>query len=384
MDRNGPGLAALETAIDRFADWPRPLARLALVLLAVLLVLAAVAPGYAPPPPAPPKVTVADVRGAPATTAEDDNDFRLYRHVVARVAAGENYYHAAVSEQRAHHYPVAPGLTVRLPTLAVVAAAVGERGLMVLQLALFATLILAARARLVVEPGGSALRLTGPALLLAGTFSGLSYHYLLLHEIWAGELVALSFFLHRPDRGQWRLAWLAAALALALRELALPCVLLQAAWAGWHRRPREAAAWAGLAILFAAGLAVHLHWAQAPALPGDAVSPSWLVLGGLAGFLYKVINSSILATLPVALAGPLVILALFGWSSWRSAMGGFGFLLTAGYALGFMLFGRDNNFYWGVMLTPILFVGAGLAPRGLLALCRRAGPERTVHRAAHA
>jgi len=39
---------------------PRGLARVVLALLAVFLVLAAIAPGYAPPPPDPPKVTVKD------------------------------------------------------------------------------------------------------------------------------------------------------------------------------------------------------------------------------------------------------------------------------------------------------------------------------------
>ncbi len=72
-------------AYDRFATWPRAWARAALALAALLLVFAAIAPGYAPPPAAPPKVVSTDAAGVKHTEAEDDNDLRFYRLVIERV-----------------------------------------------------------------------------------------------------------------------------------------------------------------------------------------------------------------------------------------------------------------------------------------------------------
>lgn len=359
-------------AYDRFATWPRAWARAALALAALLLVFAAIAPGYAPPPAAPPKVVSTDAAGVKHTEAEDDNDLRFYRLVIERVKRGDNYYVAATEEQRANGYPVAPGLTVRLPTLAFVSAWAGPTGLIALQLALFAGMVLANARRLSAEAGGDARKFMALALLFMGISSGLNARYNVLHEIWAAQLVALSFGLHRPGTGKWGGAWLVAAAALAVRELALPYVLLLAAWAAWHRRWREAAAWGLLIVLFGAALAVHLNLAEAQIRPGDPHSPSWLVLSGLSGFLYKVINSTGLSLLPVAVAGPVIAACLIGWSGWKSEMGTFATLLLAGYALAFGIAGRDNNFYWGVLITPILFMGLAFLPLSLPSLWKRA------------
>ena len=81
---------------------------------------------------------------------------------------------------------------------------------------------------------------------LAVAFSG---KYLLLHEVWAGTLIAISLALHRPNHWSWSVA--AAALALAIRELALPYVLLMAAFALYRRSWRELGAWFALVLLFA-------------------------------------------------------------------------------------------------------------------------------------
>src|ERR1700712_3397232 len=63
-------------------------------------------------------------------------DKRLYRDITAQVVGGASYYTAAVRLQRAHGYPVTPGFTVRLPTLALVAAVLGWTWLRVIAFAL--------------------------------------------------------------------------------------------------------------------------------------------------------------------------------------------------------------------------------------------------------
>ena len=385
MDHAEPGPAALTRGaaapgFDRYAHWQRLPARIALAVLAVLLVLSAWAPGYSPPPPAPPKVVVTDAHGKTSVEKEDDNDLRLYRIISARVKRGENYYFAATEEQRANSYPVAPGLTVRLPTLAFVSAWLGTGGMIALEITLFAAMMLATLRRLQVEPGAEEFRPLALALLMCGIASGLNYHYNVLHEIWAAQLVALSLALHRPDKGKWLGALLAAALALAVRELALPFVLLMAAFALYNRRWRELAAWSALIALFVAAMAVHLHYAQAQVRPGDPVSPSWLVMGGLNALVYKVANSTFLSLVPVWVAGPAVVLCLFGWTAWRSPLGSFAALLTIGYGVAFMIAGRDNNFYWGVVITPVLFMGAAFVRLGLPSLWRAAALAPPVPR----
>jgi hypothetical protein len=154
--------------------------------------------------------------------------------------------------------------------------------------------------------------------------------------------------------------------------------MLMAAWALWHRRWGEGAAWALLIGLFGAALMVHLHFAEAQIRAGDPISPSWFVLKGISGLMYKVNNSTLLTLLPVWLSGPVIVLALFGWTGWRTPMGNFGALLTLGYAFAFAIAGRDNNFYWGIIITPLLFMGAAFLPIALPSLWRAAGlmPQR--------
>ncbi|MEO7247425.1 MAG: hypothetical protein ABIW31_03135 [Novosphingobium sp.] len=365
---------------DRYAVWPQGLARLALALLALFIVLAAWAPGMPAKPSEVPNVhppiaaAVSSMSSAIAVPGDDgkDNDLRLYRLVIERVKRGDNYYVAATELQRANHYPVAPGLTVRLPTLAYAAMFLGPIGVAAVALLLLAAVLLTMHRRFSDEPGGESFRLFGVVLLFVGLSTATHPSYSVLHEVWAAEFMALSFALHRPAQGKWLGALLAAAAALAVRETALPFVLLMGAWAGWHRRWREGAAWAALIAVFAVALTIHVQLAEAQIRPGDPISPSWLVLGGLQGFLYKVINSSSLNMLPTVIAGPAVILALFGWTGWKSPMGNFATLLTFGYALAFMIAGRDNNFYWGVIITPILFMGLAVMPFAAKSLWRRA------------
>ena len=145
-----------------------------------------------------------------------------------------------------------------------------------------------------------------------------------------------------------------------------------AAWAGWHRRWAELAAWAALIAVFAVALTVHVHLAEAQLRPGDPVSPSWLALGGLSGWLSNIVLSSNLRFLPHFVAGPLVVLAVFGWSGWKSQAGQFATLLFLGYGLAFMIAGRADNFYWGAMIAPAMFMGLAFVPMAAGSLLRAA------------
>ena len=269
-----------------------------------------------------------------------------------------------------------PGFAVRLPALAFLTAWLGPNGLLALAVLLGLGVLAAWWARLGEEPGGRERRVIAMLLLAVGALAGLKSEYLALHEVWAGLLLALGGGLHRP--GRWRAAWLPVALALAIREHALPFVLLLAALAAWRRDWRELAAWLLLIALFAIGLGFHLQAVGEHLLPGDRPSPSWLAFRGLGGWTGNVVESSVLHLLPAWLAAPLALLPLVGWAGWKTGLGSFYALLFLVYGLLFMIAGRDNNFYWALVVTPAWFVGYAFLPmalRSLLASVRGARAE---------
>jgi hypothetical protein len=364
-------------AADRFADWGAWPARFALALLAALLVASAVVPltvgrGQAAKPP-----SVGRLLGSSkAAPRPRDADLALYDRAIARIRAGENYYDFIAQEHRRADYPLRPGVAVRLPTLAYLAAWSGlrEDGLapvpVLAALALMAGVIASWWGRLGALGVSPELRRIGTALVFFGAALGLNRYYFVLHELWAGMLLALAFGLHRPEQKRYWGAVLAAGLALAIREHSLPFVLLMGAMAAWRRAWAEAAAWGALVALFGLGLAWHLHLVALHTLPSDPTGPSWLAMRGLGGFLSNTVLSSNLRFLPHYLAGPLTVLMLLGWAGWRSSAGVTGFLLYTGYGLAFAVAGRPDNFYWGAMITPVMALGLAFAPMAAMSLWR--------------
>ena len=82
--------------------------------------------------------------------------------------------------------------------------------------------------------------------------------------------------------------------------------------------------------------------------------------------------SSNLRFLPHWAAGPLVVLMVLGFAGWNSRVGTFCTLLYLGYGLLFMIAGRNDNFYWGAVIAPAMFVGLAFAPMALTSLVRAA------------
>jgi hypothetical protein len=78
-----------------------------------------------------------------------------------------------------------------------------------------------------------------------------------------------------------------------------------------------------------------------------------------------VVLSGNLRLLPHGLAGPLAVASLLGWSAWKSRAGLIGLLLQTGYGAGFMIAGRGDNYYWGMVVAPTLLVGLAFAPAAL-------------------
>ncbi|MGC1271588.1 MAG: hypothetical protein WA842_13435, partial [Croceibacterium sp.] len=180
---------------DRFAHWPRWGARLVLAGFVLLLALAVLT---WPDAPAPTSASPAPAMETTTAEPQRDTDLQLYDRIAQRVRSGENYYTAAVAEQRAASFPVKPGFAVRLPTLAYLTAALGQGGLAVLAAMLGLATLAAWWRRLGEEPGAKDHRTIAMLLLVVGAAMGLKAQYLVLHEVWAGMLIALALALHRP------------------------------------------------------------------------------------------------------------------------------------------------------------------------------------------
>lgn len=368
------GVIAAAPAWDRFASWRRLPARLALFAFLALLVASALVPIVAGKSEVKTRGFVDNMADAKGYERARDDDLALYDVAIARIRKGEAYYDFIVDEHRKAQYPVRPGLAVRLPTLAYLDAWLGEGGQIAASLLLLAATMLAWWRRLGGEPGGDDKRVLAMAFLFVGTSLGLNRYFFVLHELWSGMLLALAFGLHRPGR-KWGWALTVAALAVAIREHALPFILLMAAFAAWRRDWTEAAAWSGLALAFLAVLAWHLSIVAAQVLPSDREGASWLALRGLSGWLSNVVLSSNLRYLPHWLAGPAAVLMLLGWAGWKSPAGDFGALLYLGYGAAFMIAGRPDNYYWGAMVAPAMFLGLAFAPQAAGSLARAALPK---------
>jgi len=358
-------------APTRFASLGRSQAQA--LLLAIIGLLLAVAIGWQPSPPGKLSVAGASVPVPASSEGETarDADLALYDAVIERVAAGENYYRVAVAEQRARNFPVRPGFAVRLPTLATLSAWIGPAGVNLAAILLGALMAAAWWRRLTPILERPPRRVMALGLLAVGASIGFKPTYFVLHEVWAGMLLALALALHRP--GQWRGAWVAAALALSIREHALPFVLLMGALSAWRRDWRETAFWALLVIAFTSLLWTHLQLVGQVTGPDDPLSPSWLTMRGISGWIEFIVLCSGLYMLPDWFAAPLVLVPLIGWAALDDRLGLEALLLFAGYGLLFMIAGRANNFYWGLMVTPAWFIGLYWVPAALRDLWLSAG-----------
>ncbi|GJD96939.1 hypothetical protein [Methylobacterium iners] len=350
----------------RFAGWPAVWARALLAALAVLVIYG-IAVGI--PPEALP---------APAEAADalpNDSDLRLYRAIAGRVAAGEDYYAAAAAEQRSRGYPLKPFITVRLPTLAYLVTTLGpETALFLLRgLGLLALGILALRLRKILP--------TGPlwVLCLWAAAVGAAPAQLLklvpLHEAWAALLLVLSLVLRRP--GRYGLSLALGFAAFAVRELALPYLFVMAVLAWRDGERREMLAWMAAILAAAAVLGAHALMVGGVVTHSDGVSPGWTRVEGWPLILAMVGGYSLLLLLPSPLVGVLVPLCLLGWVGWRHPLAERAALTLCGYACAFMIVGRLDTAYWGVLIAPLFLTGLALAPAALRDLWQAAGLRST-------
>ena len=339
-----------------FARLPRPLA-----MLVAALVLAAATWCLLTPPG---KVS----RAAPGHYT----DMMLYREIVSAMQSGQGYYQAATETQRAHNYPTRPFVTVREPALYWLAAQHGWTWLNRIEVGLLIAVVLTWVFALP-APINLAEKLAAAALIGVAGMAAIATSITPMSEAWCGLLLTLALGLTLWRRVPWWMPVLVIAAALALRELALPFLLLAAAFAWWERRWNELAGWALVALLFGLGMALHAAQVAGVAQPTDLQSVGWNSGLGLRGVLLALVNTTLLHLLPHRPALLIALLPVLGWGALDGRDGRFAALLLGGYALMIAVFSRSDNFYWGFLLLPAWFAGLALVPRGVWQLARAIG-----------
>ena len=339
-------LGGLDKRAGVIALLPRPAAIVFALLLAALSIWCLIAK--------PPPISVAKKGGY--------TDVRLYHDMAKEVAKGTPYHQAAAQLHRAHHYPLKPFVTMRPPTLVVVAANIGWRNLQLLAQAL---LMLGLFAWVVAFEGQ--LHWTERVLVAIAFSAGggfvMNEGLLALHEYWAGLFMALGLAGVVGWPRKWGLIVLPIAAGLLVRELVVPFALLALAFAVVEKRAGQAAAWAAVLAAFGAFMAFHAQEVAAQLHPGDISSPGWHAGQGFSAFLKAVIFTSTLGPLPRPLALFLAMLPLLGWLALPGRAGLFSQLLVAGYVVMISAFSRPDTFYWGAIMLPWYFVGYALLPR---------------------
>lgn len=352
---------------SRFAALSRGRARLAWVAVLTLL-LASLSALVVPP--------LTGNGDAPGRAAERMTDVGLYERVVAGMRGGDPYYVAASDAMRAGAYPLHPFLTMRLPALAALQAAIPTWAGIALLLALAALTAFALASRVGAALTGMLPRAILMVLLAASMLAFFQPGLALFHEIWAGLLVALSLALRRPGRALEAIALGLA--AMLIRETAALYALVMLAFAWREDRRGEALGWAVALLLFGGALALHAQAVASVTGPLDPTSPGWAAFNGPGFFLRALVASTGLHALPLALGAVLVTLALIGWASWDDALGLRVFALLIAYGAAMSMFARLDNFYWALMVAPAALVGLVFVPDALADLWHRALDRRRI------
>jgi len=352
---------------SRFAGLKPARARLALLLLAVLLAASLSALLVPGPPP---------VSHDPANRADDQADVMLYESIVAGVRAGGNYYAVTAAALRAGDYPLKPFVTFRLPTLAVVQANLPDAVTVALLYALAAAVLAAWYIRLRDAFARPPPRIIALILLAAGMVAFVQSDLAGFHEVWAGLLIALSLALRRP--GRWVEAVAFGMIAMLIRETAALYVAIMAIMAFAEGRREEALGWSGTLCAFAIVVILQARAVGQVVGPLDPASPGWSGMLGFGFFVKTMGLSTALNLAPAWLAALLVALALFGWSAWRDPLALRALAVFSGYAALVALFGRVDTFYWGLMIAPTILIGLAFVPDAVRDLVVAARDRRKI------
>ncbi|MCA9470587.1 MAG: hypothetical protein KC594_00900, partial [Nitrospira sp.] len=206
--------------------------------------------------------------------------------------------------------------------------------------------------------------LCGPLLLC---FSEQGFYY---HELWSGVMISLS--LAARARGNTTMSVIIGILAVFIRELALPFVLVMLFLAWKERRQAETLGWLAGVTAFSFALTYHASIVSGLLTPIDQVNKSWVQFGGWPFVLSTGNWNVFLLIAPQWVVAIVLPLALLGMMGRRGDDGLRSSLTILLYFLAFLVAGRGNNAYWGMMYAPLVSLGLLYAIPSLVDLMRNA------------
>jgi hypothetical protein len=294
---------------------------------------------------------------------QEGTDLQLFRAVVARVAAGEDYYAVNAAELPPRGFPTDSVFNWRLPTYAWLLALLGSGFAARLVCVLVVAAALLASVKAVLDQLG--LYAAAAFFLLQ---CGVAGHLVVEHgrfttEVWAAVLILLSV---GATGCGWRWVAVAAGLAaLFFRELAGWYVVVAAANAAYERRWREVAAWAAGVAAFLTFFAWHAWQVTEHRPANDFAGPSWLAFGGLRFDMLCCRLNAWLTRAPWWVLAAYLAAATAGFLAARTEMLRVAAAAAVGYLALFAVVGRPENNYWGLIPAPLLAFGVVLAPVAL-------------------
>ena len=141
------------------------------------------------------------------------------------------------------------------------------------------------------------------------------------------------------------------------------------AWRG-HKR-RELLTWVIAIAMFTVAFSAHAVLVHTQTGSADPTSQGWLRFGGWPFVLDLVRRCSFLVFVPGWVAAVVIPLALLGWSSRRTPFADRVTVTVVAYIAAFMIIGRPENLFWGVMFVLLLIPGLAFAPSAITQLAGR-------------
>ncbi|MDR3473998.1 MAG: hypothetical protein P4M09_20255 [Devosia sp.] len=325
----------------RFAGLPRA----AIVIAVVAALLATIALVY-----------IALIHQDPPVDPARGSDRDMYARLIDHMRHGVDYYAAARQELSEGQYGMQSVFNWRTPFyasfLALFPALVWPQALIIALAGIAAAL---ACKLMFDELGwiGAGVLVIAEILSLGACLVPRSF---LLSEIPTGVLILLSaslYGLRRPGIGQG-----VAVLALFVRELAAPYVLVCAFLAWRERRYRELAGWIVALLVYAAYFLWHYEMVKLHTLPTDHGDPSsWLQFGGVDFVLNTAAFNGFFLVAPLWVSALVAPAAYLGLLAWPGQAGNRMALTVTLYLALFAVAGKWFDAYWGALYTPLLTLG---------------------------
>ncbi len=276
-----------------------------------------------------------------------------YGRIIERMRSGEGYYLAAHEVLVADGYGTRSVFNWRMPAWPTILALLPPGGGQVLLGTLaVAGLVLTYR---MLRGAGIAVAIVSVLAVALNFAAVLTPEAVVFSEVATGVLILLSVAAYGNG---WRgLGLVAALLALFLRELAAPYVLISVLLSIREHQWREFAGWCGGLIAYAAYFGWHCWMVFSQLGPRDrAYGEGWVAWGGLDFVLATTGFNGLWALGPdwvPALLLPLGLLGLWAWPNRRALSA------VAVYLAAFLVIGKPFNAYWGAIYTPVLMLGLG-------------------------